>query len=347
MCSTTMSPRKTPRRVRADSPHPITYYHHTGSTQPAVLWPVTPTVRHRSRSRQKVPGDMTCNSVEMREDRHKDSVCHMCTGEANKCIRHTHFSTQELRTFAICYTGKNTFMCPVCRVLEPVRFNEEASRRLVLTDSTLYGVWDQAKLPANTEHFEIEAIVGGRVRDLTRALKANYLYLPQRLEIIVVAGLNNIGEGQVPEKIVEEMQDMKEAVKQHSLTYGHSKPSYVAFATLLIPPKFCSLYIPENAPNLTEWVPGPRFINRYGDIEAVNKRIKEINLGDNLRYINLHLQGVKLFKSGTIQHKFDTLPGKERFWREEEVRRKLHLTMENRLKVVSNIMNCFKANSNC
>ena len=138
---------------------------------------------------------------------------------------------------------------------------------------------------------------------------------------------------------------MKDVVKLHSIMHKHDPPSYVSFCTLLLPPKFCSLNIPENAPNLAEWVPGPNFINRYEDIEKVNKRIKEINLADNLSYINLHLQGIKNFKSGTRQHKFDTLPGRAQFWREKEVRRKLHLTMDNRLRVVGQLMNCFKANS--
>ena len=45
---------------------------------------------------------------------------------------------------------------------------------------------------------EIEAIVGARIRDLTRALMLLYLGNPERLEIILVAGLNNIGDGHWP-----------------------------------------------------------------------------------------------------------------------------------------------------
>ena len=37
-------------------------------------------------------------------------------------------------------------------------------------------------------HFDIDSIVGGRVRDMTRALIKNYLHLPNRYEIVVVAG---------------------------------------------------------------------------------------------------------------------------------------------------------------
>ena len=157
--------------------------------------------------------------------------------------------------------------------------------------------------------------------------------------------LTLVGEGQQLEEMKQEMRNMKDMVRQHSRQYNHSKPSYVAFCTLLLPPKFCSLHIPDNAPELAEWVPNSRFKNRYRDMEAINKWIKEVNLRDNLRYVNLHQLGVKIFKSGTIQHKFDNMPGKEQFWREKEVRRKLHLTMSNRLKVMSQLMNCFKANS--
>ena len=46
---------------------------------------------------------------------------------------------------------------------------------------------------------------------------------------------------------------------------------------------------------LHTWLPGPQFVNRYKDIEAVNKKIKEINLKDKLRYVNLHEHGVKFF----------------------------------------------------
>jgi hypothetical protein len=57
-------------------------------------------------------------------------------------------------------------MC--CKVLEPVVPPASKRKIVVLTSSTLYGVWDQ---PHITEHtFEMEAIAGRRVRDLKRAL---------------------------------------------------------------------------------------------------------------------------------------------------------------------------------
>ena len=46
-----------------------------------------------------------------------------------------------------------------------------------------------------------------------------------------------------------------------------------------------------------------------------------------------------------MQHIFDTKPGATQVWRETEVFRKLHFTMEIKLKIVKYISTCFQANS--
>ena len=277
------------------------------------------------------------------EAKYKDKLCSMCTSD-RKRVHHHHFSTSNIRTFALCWT-EGDFMCPICHKPEPPLQSKEITKRVILSSSTLYGIWDQPSLPTIAEHLELECIVGARVRDLTRALEKNLLYLSNRLEIVVIAGINNVGEGQHPDLIVEEMRHMKEVVKQHSKENGHNPPSYVSFATLLLPPKFCSFKVPEGVPDLAEWIPGPNFVDRYRVIEQVNKKVKEMNQEDGLSWINLHLHGVKKFKSGMLQHKFDTRPGSKQIWRERQVFKKLHFTMENKLKLVGYIENCFKSNS--
>ena len=282
-------------------------------------------------------GDIPRVKEETREAKYKDKLCSMCTSD-RKAVYHHHFSTSNLRTFAMCWT-EGDFMCPVCHKLEPPMQSNEITKRVILTSSTLFGVWDQHSLPNIAEHCEIECIVGGRVRDLTRALVKNLLYLTNRVEIVVVAGINNIGDGQQPMSIVQEMKDMKEVVKKHSQENGHNPPSYVSFSTLILPPKFCSFKVPQDVPDLAQWIPGPNFKDRYKEIETVNKMVKELNQEDGLSWVNLHSHGIKMFKSGTMQHKFDTRPEAKQIWREREVFRKLHFTMENKLKIVGYIEN--------
>ena len=179
------------------------------------------------------------------------------------------------------------------------------------------------------------------------ALEQNYLYLPNRLEIIIIAGINNIGEGQKAEEIVQEMIELKEVVEEHSKKYQHNLPNYVSFCTLILPPKFCSLHVPNNPPEpwLAEWVPGQNFRNKFEEIKLVNEQVKQLNLRDGLKCVDLAKHGVKMFKSGTVQHKFDNKPGATQIWREKEVFRKLHFTMENKMKILSYISNCFRGNA--
>ena len=124
---------------------------------------------------------------EMRESNYRDKLCTMCS-DSIVSKHHHHFSTSSIRRMLYEQTkGKGTYMCPICKEPEKVSFPAGETRRVVLASSTLYNIWEQ-RLPADTVHFDIDSIVGGRVRDMTRALIKNYLHLPNRYEIVVVAG---------------------------------------------------------------------------------------------------------------------------------------------------------------
>ena len=288
------------------------------------------------------PGDLARVSEETREAEYRDKPCTYCSSNTTT-VRHHHFSTMELRAFARKWT-KGDFMCPVCQEFEPTIQSCNTTRKVILTDSTLYGVWNNSKLPKITEHVEIECIVGARVRDLTRALVKNILKYSNRLEIVVIAGINNIGKNDTVASIMEEFREMKEVVKEHSIKHKHNPPSYVSISTLILRPKFCSFSVPRNVPELAEWVPRPGFQDRYDAIKQVNLEVKAMNEAEQLSWINLHMQGVKILKSGP-QHKYDTKPGAKLIWREREVFRKLHFTMENKLKIIVYLQNTFKNNA--
>ena len=236
---------------------------------------------------------------------------------------HTHYSTTSIRRYHI-----------------PA--NE--TMRVVLACDTMYGIWDN--LPANTEHFEMDSIVGGTVKDMKRALVKNYLDLPNRVEIMVIAGINNIGAGETAEQIFHDMKQLKYVVADHSQKWGHSPASYVAFCTLILPPKFCSLYVPPNPPQpeIAMWLPPPDFKNKYDELKKLNTMILEMNEAENLKCVRMDYHGVKRLRSGKIHHKFDTRPGATPIWSETEVFSKLHFTMDMKLKLVGYITECFKNN---
>ena len=180
---------------------------------------------------------------------------------------HHHVSSQQVRDFATKYQSGYMFYCMMCKMQESTI--RPSTRKLILTTSTLYNVWsiDNLNLPI---HIDIESIVGGRIQDLTRALIMLYLINPERLEIIVIAGLNNVGDNQPAEEIIEEIRELKQAVQAHSEMNGHVEPSIVSVCTILYAPRFCSLDVPTM---YTEWQPPAGFNNQRDLIERVNASI--------------------------------------------------------------------------
>ena len=290
-----------------------------------------------------LPEDIGRLREELRECKYSDKICQYCSTR-NWKIRHHHFSTIMQKDFTAKWI-KGDHMCPICQKLESFTVPSGQSLRVVLADSTLFGIWNHPEISKVAEHFEIECIVGGRVRDLTRALEMNILCHNYVLEIVVVAGINNVAEGQEASFIIEEFKDMKRAVHDHNLKFRKDgeRKSYVSISTLCLPPKLCSFTVPD-CPTLAEWKPPPNFIDRYDTIKQVNEAVKQINLDEGINYLNIHMHGVKMLRNGP-QHKFDTREGSAKIWREREVFKKLHFTSDNKLKLIKYLQNTFKNNS--
>ena len=279
--------------------------------------------------------------------------CAICSDEQEK-RRHYHYSSNQSRKSRMLYEQMGwKWFCSICFSYEPVEFIPKQTRRVVLTDTSLYGVW-RHDLPRSKDlvHFDIESIVGGRIQDLTTALKKGYLtQFPARIEIIVLGGLENIGDGDTADQIIGFMDVMKKAVKDHSDRLGHNPPSYVSFCTLPIAPKYCSLYVPSGPSYeqqaAKEWIPPPTFVNRYQEVKKLNDMIIKKNKEDNrdLQNVRLDYMGVKRPPTGKYQHKWDNKVDAVPWWAEVEVFEKVHFTMNYKLKLVDKISKCFKENA--
>ena len=92
------------------------------------------------------------------------------------------------------------------------------------------------------------------------------------------------------------------------------------------------------------WVPPKNFQNKFKVMKDLNDQIISLNKDIGLTGVRIDYQGIKRFKSGTLQHIFDTKPESTPVWREVEVFRKLHFTLEKKMKLVSHISTCFKEN---
>ena len=295
------------------------------------------------------PRNKALMEEEQRENLYKDKLCSMCS-DSSSSIYHHNFSSWSVRSMFLNMKFKpkdwGEYMCPICHIPEPVVVPASETRRIVLACSTMYGVWNK-KVPDNTVHFDIDSIVGGKVKDMKRALEKNYLHMPNRMEIIVIAGLNNIGAGQKADTIIQDMRELRERVKEHSDRWGHVQASYVTFCTIPLAPKFCSLEVPPNPPEpeIAMWVPPNNFRNHFSEMKSLNDQIIALNQEIGLTGVRIDYHGIKRFNSGKFQHIFDTKPGSTPVWRETPVFKKLHFTMERKLKIVSHISTCFKENA--
>ena len=143
-----------------------------------------------------------------------------------------------------------------------------------------------------------------------------------------------------------EVENLRQKLRAHSLVWQHDPPSYVSFCTVIIPPKFCSLDIPLQItdPDVAKWRPDGNFRNRYGEVKKLNKMIMESNTKEGLNYVRLDRIGTRYNHIGKLQHIRDTHPGSNRIWKENEVFRKLHFTMQKKMEIIEQITDCFNKN---
>ena len=244
-------------------------------------------------------------------------------------------SSEGIREFAKnSRNNSHLFNCILCK--QPESVIRPHTRKIILTDSTLYNVWTYANLTTSDHHMEIESVVGARIRNLTRVIMMLYLKHPERLEIIIIAGINNVGEGQAVHEILDEIYELKEAVMAHSTMHDHNPPSMVSVSTVMYAPKFCSLDVPVNKP---DWAPPAGFVNKRRDIECLNAAIAAQNKGNGVNYLNLHLEGIRIDKkSGKKLHRHNPV---KPIWREADIRRRLHMSPDMKVRMVNLAKNLF------
>ena len=95
-------------------------------------------------------------------------------------------------------------------------------------------------------------------------------------------------------------------------------------------------------PSKVEWIPPRGFNNRRHDVECLNAAIAAINKTSKVNYLNLHYEGVRMDKvSGKKFHRFN-----QQIWREVDVRKKLHLNPQHKIKLMEKVSKLFMGGLN-
>ena len=113
--------------------------------------------------------DATSYTQEVKCRNAKCVLCSRLNSAGGSEVRHHHVSSQWTREVEE-EVEKDTFICLLCKELEPTKFASRR-RKLILTRSTLYSVWIAHDFRAPF-HMDMETIVGGQFRDMTRVLKS-------------------------------------------------------------------------------------------------------------------------------------------------------------------------------
>ena len=84
---------------------------------------------------------------------HRDPKCDICS-DSQETRWHFHYSSNQLRESreklrSSDQEGRKWF-CPICFTNEPIELIPTQTRRIVLTDSSLYGVWKRGLQGKNT-----------------------------------------------------------------------------------------------------------------------------------------------------------------------------------------------------
>ena len=291
-------------------------------------------------------------------------------------IWHRHFSSKQNRLEAL-PNELHKFNCDQCQV-SPHYFLSGGRNPLLLTSSALHNHWGHGVIwpfVGDKIHCDVVSIPGAKLRDLTRAFKAEFENHIIPVDALVVAGVNNVLSCPVFDQYMDNLEAVEdllptiktevvaasrrlkeEAVELVKAVLAASPPKQTnsaAFSTLPIPP--CLTW---PSPLISKSARGANIIRALKlemltqlnlDLQELNNLVK-VNTGiDTVRAPSFRSWGLKRIKSQTVgppsiqeaalgpfSHRLDQF--RERRWEH-----KLHLVAPQKLKMAHACHSYFKA----
>ena len=117
-------------------------------------------------------------------------------------------------------------------------------------------------------------IPGATIQELEHAWKADYGHYTNPMDVVLVAGLNNILRGETEEQIMSRFYNFMIAVAENSRKHHNHGHSSFAVATLIYPPKLT--WFDEDGQ-----MPYPESTNKIEMMKSLNNKI--INFNNALR----------------------------------------------------------------
>ena len=251
----------------------------------------------------------------------KAATCSICLSFGQN-RRHRHHSTQAARS-ACKLRGSLSYRCPSCKLDHAVTVPNIFELNVIVTSSTLYDAFIGTYM--STTHYDMVAICGGTMSMLRKACINDYKGSPVRLNILVVAGLNDIVNTTVAD-FKEEMLGWYYDLKRENICMI---PDRLGFCSLMRPPQRVWLSGNGQPP------PGQVFYN--DKVQEMNDVITEVNsmIIPGYNTVNFANQGRRTLKSGLEKHQWAS-------WREQNRRYMLHQKNFYRYPMLKRLEACFK-----
>ena len=307
----------------------------------------------RKMAEQKAEGaDEIRRRAEKTAERDRNRYCETCSetiSEAKPLLcatYHKHFSS-KLQRMKMPLDELGQYLCITCET-KPHHYKASDRVSIYITGSTMAhwrGRWPHQKYKGDPLHIDHLECPGATVRELHHAFISEYDGFWRPVDVMLIAGLNNVLRGQPAQAIIDEMKKFKTYVEN----MGRDKDgmmgekSSFAICTLLFPPKLVHM---EKDPHRLDCL---QFTDKSKCIEKVNAAIMRMNNeGTEAHYTRrvpqMHTWGLekrgKAWGRGFCVGKLNRHRMSD--WREEEFEKKLHLSDTTKLRAGKMIVDYFQ-----
>ena len=271
--------------------------------------------------------------------------------EKARAIHHKHFSTKFSQSVSIDSAG-NSF-CSTCKAIHNKYPTDRV--KLCLSDSTLHMFFTFTPPPArpgqqqlqnkgDAVHVDYVTIPGSKVEDLQQAFRIEYEKETRGIDVLLVAGLNNLVKGDGVEELFTKFGYFRDLVEWQANKYHPAIKNTFAVATLLYAPQLC-WFVDDGPP------PYPTYRNRLSEMQWLTTTLLEFNKKNGVpRFPHVHKFGVRIDNKtsrdeyGNVEVRHRTCHKWEQ-WREEEKGRMLHLTDQRRFLLGRAVNKYFQFNT--
>ena len=215
------------------------------------------------------------------ENSSRQNECSICSflqrSSSPVPIYNRHFSSLYHRQITGAEDSEGTYLCPSC--MAPHMPYPDQRLKIVVSDSMMHQFFAP---PGYTQtysgdniHVDYLTIASADIRTLTDAFRLEYIDFPptsRPMDVVLVAGYENLVEGHSRDQIIEEYDAFARLIKGGAgdLRQDNETPHTVAITSLAYPPKLA--WMRDDGP-----YPSNAYVNRKEKIDWINGEIARLN----------------------------------------------------------------------